>query len=198
MKNLPDLDLENWLQTRNEDLRELKAHELIEMFSNYDDTMMQELAYAAFLAQGPWGIHFNIERGVQRILMDLNLPLFEGKGVSWKLTQLSPVSIWASQDTLERERILMVRAAINYMNNAGKPIPPVAIWYNRLENRYRYVAHDGHHRIYVCWEMGIPVPVVLLEYWLDNPEESIIAKKMMFDELDMLVINMPISEFCTI
>jgi hypothetical protein len=195
VKNIPDLDLDNFTK---EDLQELRAHELIDMFSNYDDTVMQELAYLAFLAQGPWGVDFNIKRGIDRIIIDLNLPLYEGAGVSYKQTSLSPVSIWASQDSLERERIEMVRAAFNYMNNAGKPIPPVAVWYNKLENRYRYIAHDGHHRIYVCNEMGIAVPAILMEYWLDNPEEPLLSKRMLYEKIDTLCIKLPISDFCTI
>jgi hypothetical protein len=118
--------------------------------------------------------------------------------VSFRETEISPHQIWASQDSLEDSRVEMVRAAINYMNNVGKPIPPVAVWYNKYDSHYRYVAHDGHHRIYICAEMGIAVPAVLMEYWLDNPDDPILAKKMMFLQLNCLVVHLPISQFCSI
>lgn len=190
IRNIPDLDLDSFSK---EDIKDLKIPELTQMFSNYDDSLMQELAYLSFLSKCPWGIEFNINRGIQRIIFDLNLPLYEGEGVSWKETQLSPSSIYASQDSVQEDVLNMVRAAFNYMNLCKKPIPPVAVWYNRNDNHHRYVAHDGHHRIIVCHEMGIPVPTILMEYWLDNPEDPILNKRMMFDELDTLCINLPIA-----
>jgi hypothetical protein len=176
-----------------EHLKDFTVRDVKNMFQREKYPMVPELAYLAFLLNGPWGIDFNIERGVQRILMDLRLPLFEGKGISWKETVLNPKKIWATQDSLDFDTLDMVRAGFNYMKKSNKPIPPVSIWKTTSTGSiHNYVAHDGHHRIYVANEMKMPIKAVLMEYWIDNREDSLLAKRLPYQAVNNYCIDLPV------
>lgn len=176
-------------------VKEFSLKELKELFESRDDPMLPELAYMAFLAHGSWGFNFDIERGVKHVKMDLNLPLYEGKGLDYSRRKLNPSKIWASEDSLDYDKVQMVESAIRYMLDRKKPIPPVIVWLIKHRSRYNLVAHDGHHRIYVAYKMKIRIPAVILEYWLDSREDSIIERKIHYTRINMYVKDMPIEKF---
>ena len=177
-------------------LKDFNVVDVKNMFERVQHPMVPELAYLAFLIRGTWGIDFNIQRGVDHILMDLHLPLFEGQGLSWRETILNPKKIWASQDSLDYDIIEMVRAGFKYMLAHNKPLPPVSVWKTTSTGSiHNYVAHDGHHRIFVANEMGIRVNAIMLEYWIDNREESLLAQKIPFQRINTYAIDLPIIKF---
>jgi uncharacterized ParB-like nuclease family protein len=122
--------------------------------------------------------------------------LFEGKGLSYTETLLTPQKIWATQDSLERNRLNMCIAAFEYMLRHKKPIPPVAVWFLKNNGLYTYIAHDGHHRIWACEKLNIKVPTIKMEYWLDNPDNPILIKRLHFQEINKVCVDLPINEFC--
>ena len=172
--------------------------DLTKMFQREKDPMVPEMAYLAFLLKSKWGITFNIERGIKRTLMQLRLPLFEGQGLSWTEKNLNPAKIWASEDSLDYDTIEMVKVAIKYMIKTKKPIPPVVVWLIKTESRYNLVCHDGHHRVYLANRLKLPVPAVLLEYWIDNRDNPILPQKIPYRKINKYVIDLPIEKFVPI
>ncbi|MHA1719314.1 MAG: hypothetical protein ACTSWX_11615 [Promethearchaeota archaeon] len=172
--------------------------DLTKMFQREKDPMVPEMAYLAFLLKSKWGVTFNIERGIKRTLMQLRLPLFEGQGLSWTEKNLNPAKIWASEDSLDYDTIEMVKVAIKYMIKTKKPIPPVVVWLIKTESRYNLVCHDGHHRVYLANKLKLPVPAVLLEYWIDNRDNPILPQKIPYRKINKYVIDLPIEKFVPI
>ncbi|MBD3350550.1 MAG: hypothetical protein GF364_03590 [Candidatus Lokiarchaeota archaeon] len=175
-------------------VKEFNVTQLKKMFEYKDDPMIPELAYLAFLTRSSWGINFNYKRGVERVRIDLNLPLYDGEGLDWKYRRLNPNKIWASEDSLDKDKYEMVKVAMKYMIKTNKIIPPVAVWkiyqpYNSL------VCHDGHHRIYAAHELKIKIPAILMEYWIDNRENPLLEKKIHYNRINMYVKDMPIIKF---
>lgn len=197
MSNLEELIRSGLDHIDSDILKEMKVSIMKEFFQRDDDLLLQEAAYLAFLAQGPWGIDFNFERGVSRIAIDLNLPNAE-VGLSYSECFLNPATIWSTQDVLEQGRIDLVETAFTYMVKYNKKIPPVAVWYLKNNRMYRYVNHDGHHRIAVAHKMKIKIPAIKLEYWIDNPEDPILEKKLHFQEINKLCIDLPVTQFSTL
>jgi hypothetical protein len=178
-----------------EHLKHYNVEDLRKMFLRTDYPMVPELAYFTFLLFSPWGLEFDYKSGVDRIRTDLRLPLFEGDGLSFTHRKLNPVKIWATQDSLDTGRLEMIRTAFEYMLDHKKPIPPVAVWLIKNSSRYNFVAHDGHHRIYVANQMKMKIPTILLEYWIDNRETSLLQQKLHYHQHDMYVKDMPIVKF---
>lgn len=176
-------------------VKEFSLDELKELFETRDDPMLPELAYMAFLAHGSWGFNFDIKRGVKHVKMDLDLPLYEGKGLDYSERKLNPNKIWASEDSLDYDKIEMVKAAMEYMLDRKKPIPPVIVWLIKHRSKYNLVAHDGHHRIFVAHLLKIRIPAVVLEYWLDSREDSILERKIHYARINTYVKDMPIEKF---
>ena len=77
-------------------------------------------------------------------------------------------------------------------DNTNKPNLPPIIWYIPYENRYKYVCHDGHHRIKVFSHLQRRISAVVLEYWIDNREDPLLPKKLHYREIDNLVKDLPI------
>ncbi|UYP48347.1 hypothetical protein NEF87_004632 [Candidatus Lokiarchaeum ossiferum] len=179
-------------QFSREHLKHFTTVDIKKMFLREKVPMVPELAYLSFLMHSAWGVNFDIQRGVDRTLLQLRLPLFEGKGLSWKERRLNPEKIWASEDSLDFDKVEMVTAAIKYMLKTNKPIPPVVVWLIKTESKYNLVQHDGHHRTYVCNKLGIRVPAVVLEYWIDNRENPLLHKRLHYREIDTYVTEMPI------
>lgn len=164
------------------------------MFLRIKDPMVPELAYLSFLQHSMWGVDFNIERGVQKVLLQLHLPLFEGKGLSWKKTYVNPHKVWATEDSLDKDIYAMLDVGIKYMKKTDKPIPPVIIWLIKDDGRYNYVCHDGHHRVKYFAENGGKMPTILLEYWLDNRSNPLLAQKLHYRKIDTRVVDLPIEQ----
>jgi len=175
-----------------EHLKHFTVKDIRKMFFRKKDPMVPEIAYLSFLIHSAWGISFNIERGVERTRMQLRLPLYDGKGLSWKETELNTSKIWASEDSLDYDILEMVKVGIDYMIETNKPIPPVVVWLIKNDGRYNYVCHDGHHRVYAMHQMGKKVPAVLLEYWIDNREQPLLAQKLLYRQIDTYVKDMSI------
>ncbi|MHA1585037.1 MAG: hypothetical protein ACTSVU_09170 [Promethearchaeota archaeon] len=173
-------------------LKEYSISEITHMFSQTLDPKLQEIAYLSFITHSAWGKEFNLHRGISRTLMQLRLPLYKEQGISWKYSQLNPNRIWATEDDLDFDKHQMVKAAINYILESKKPIPPVVVWYLPNENRFKFVCHDGHHRINIFALLGKKIPVVILEYWIDNRENPLLEKKLLYKLYNRLVSDMPI------
>lgn len=185
------IDLTN-LSTNN--LIDFSIQEMEEMFTQLEDPKKRELAYYSYLSNSPWGVNFDIERRVERTNMQLRLPLYNGEGISWSFQNLNPLMIWASEDSLHYQKYTMVKSATKYSINSKKPVLPVIVWYIPSEPLYKYVCHDGHHRIYVHAELKYPVPTIVLEYWIDNRENPVLPQKIHYREIDKLVKDLPIEK----
>ena len=179
----------------NKPLQDFTVKDLTKMFLREEDPMVPELAYFAFLLKSKWGVSFDIERGIRRTLMQLRLPLFEGKGISWTETKMNPAKIWASEDSLDFDTFEMVKVAFEYMIKTQKPIPPVVVWLIKSESRYNLVCHDGHHRIFVANKLKMPIPAIVLEYWIDNRENSLLPQKIPYRKINNYVIDLSIEKF---
>ena len=179
-------------------LQDFTVKDLTKMFLRVEDPMVPELAYLAFLLKSKWGITFDIERGIKRTLMQLRLPLFEGQGLSWNERKMNPAKIWASEDSLDFEKFQMVKVALEYMIKTHKPIPPVVVWLIKTESRYNLVCHDGHHRIHVANELKMPIPAIVLEYWIDNRDNPLLPQKIPYRTINTYVIDLPVEKFVPI
>lgn len=178
----------------DDELKKLPVEILLGMFID-KDLDIQKCAYRAFLTHSSWGSNFNIDRGIKKIIISLNLRLFEGTGLSYKLLKLNPSKIWASEDTLDYNKIQMVEAAMKYMVKNNLRISPVEVWKIKNSSIFNYVCHDGHHRIFIAHKMGIRIPAIILDYWLDNREDSVITKKVHYERIRTYVKDMPIEKF---
>ena len=176
-------------------LQDYNIKDLTKMFLREEDPMVPELAYLAFLLKSKWGVSFDIERGIRRTLMQLRLPLFEGKGLGWAEKKMNPAKIWASEDSLDYDQFKMVKVALEYMIKTQKPIPPAVIWLIKTESRYNLVCHDGHHRISVANKLKMTIPAVVLEYWIDNRENPILPQKIPYRKINTYTIDLPIEKF---
>ena len=176
-------------------LQDFTVKDLTKMFLREEDPMVPELAYLAFLLKSKWGVSFDIERGIKRTLMQLRLPLFEGKGLSWTKKNMNPAKIWGSEDSLDYDTFEMVKVAFKYMIKTQKPIPPVVVWLIKTESRYNLVCHDGHHRISVANELKMMIPAIVLEYWIDNRENPILPQKIPYRKINTYTIDLPIEKF---
>ncbi len=179
----------------NEELKDFTVIDIKNMFQREQAPMVPELAYLAFLIHSSWGVDFNIERGVERTLMQLRLPLYENQGISWEEKIINPEKIWATEDSLDKDKLDMVEAATRYMLRNEKPLPPVVVWLIKNSSRYNLVCHDGHHRIYIAYKLGIQIPAVVMEYWIDNREDPLLRKKLPYEKIDMYVPAMPVVKF---
>jgi hypothetical protein len=176
-----------------EELKHYSVNDIRKMFlRGKKHPMVSELAYLSFLINNNWGLNFDFEHGVQRILMQLRLPLFEGEGLSWKLKHLNPDRIWATEDSLDYDKLEMIKVALDYMEREQKPIPPIAVWLIKNEGRFNYVCHDGHHRLFLYAHKQKRIPVVEMEYWIDNRENPLLAQRLPYKKFDMLVSKMQI------
>ncbi len=175
-----------------EHLKHFTTVDIKNMFQREKDPMVPELAYLSFLQHSAWGVNFDIQHGVDRTLMQLRLPLFEGKGLSWKEKKINPDKIWASEDSLDLDKVEMVTAAVTYMQKYNKPMPPVVVWLIKTESKYNLVQHDGHHRSYVYHKLGLRVPSIVLEYWIDNRENPLLHKRLHYRQIETYVKDMPI------
>ncbi len=180
-----------------EELKHYSVNDIRKMFLRTKHPMVPELAYLSFLINNNWGLNFDFEHGVQRILMQLRLPLFEGgegpsEGLSWKLKNLNPDRIWATEDSLDYDKLEMIKVALDYMERERKPIPPIAVWLIKNEGRFNYVCHDGHHRLFLYAQKQKRIPVVEMEYWIDNRENPLLAQRLPYKKFDMLVREMQI------
>lgn len=185
------LDINN---TKFDISTDYSIQEMEEMFSQKQDLKKREIAYFSYISHSPWGINFDIDRRVKRTNMQLRLPLYNGEGISWSFRKLNPLRIWASQDTLDYRKYSMVKSAIEYSLETKKPLLPVIIWHIAHEPLYKYVCHDGHHRIFVHAELKIPLPAIILEYWIDNWEDPLLPKKIHYREIDKLIKDLPIEK----
>ena len=175
-----------------EHMKHFTINDIRKMFLREKDPMVPELAYLSFIQHSMWGVDFNIERGIKKVIMQLQLPLFEGTGLSWKQTYVNPNLVWANEDTLDYDTYEMLKAAIPYIQKTNKPIPPVIIWLIKDDGRYNYVCHDGHHRVRYFAEYGGCMPTILLEYWIDNRESPLLARKLPYMKIDTHVKDLPI------
>lgn len=174
-------------------LKYFSVIEVRKMFLRTQAPMVPELAYLSFIQHSTWGMTFNIEHGIQRILMQLRLPLFEGKGLSWREMLLNPNKIWATEDSLDEDILSMVRVGVNYMDLHNKPMPPIAVWLIRNEGRYNWVCHDGHHRIYLfANELKRKIPAVVMEYWIDNQENPLLSQKLHYRQINKCVKDLDV------
>ncbi len=176
----------------SEHLKHFSVTDIRKMFLRTNKPMVPELAYLSFLQHSMWGVGFDIERGIQKVMIQLNLPLFEGTGLSWKQTYVNPHKVWATEDSLDLDIYQMIETGINYMHRTKKPIPPVIIWLIKDDGRYNYVCHDGHHRIKYYAQRGGRMPAVVLEYWIDNRENPLLAQKLHYQKIDTRVVDLPI------
>ena len=176
-------------------LQDFTVKDLTKMFLRENDPMVPELAYLAILLKSKWGVLFDIERGIKRTLMQLRLPLFEGKGLSWTERKMNPAKIWGSEDSLDSDTYEMVKVAFKYMIKTQKPIPPVVVWLIKTESRYNLVCHDGHHRISVANELKMKIPAIVLEYWIDNRENPILPQKIPYRKINTYTIDLPVEKF---
>ncbi len=179
-------------------LQDFTVKDLTKMFLKVEDPKVLELAYLAFLLKSKWGVIFDIERGIKRTLMQLRLPLFEGKGLNWTEREMNPAKIWASEDSLDFEKFQMVKVALDYMIKSHKPIPPVVVWLIKTESRYNLVCHDGHHRISVANKLKMTIPAIVLEYWIENRDNPILPQKIPYRKINNYVIDLPIEKFVPI
>ncbi len=175
--------------------------EIKNLFTNRLDQESLDFAYLSFISNSPWGKNFDFERGIGRVLLQLRLPLYKGKGISWSSKMVNPEKIWASEDTLDYDKVEMVKAATSYMMESEKPMPPVLIWLIKTESKYNLVCHDGHHRVYVYNSLKQNIPAIIMEYWIDNREDPILPKKLHYHKINQYVKNMPVverdfSEYC--
>lgn len=175
-----------------ESMKHFTVNDIRKMFLREKDPMVPEMAYFSFLQHSTWGLNFDIERGIRKVLMQLQLPLYEGTGLSWKRTYLNPKAVWATEDSLDYDTYEMLKAGLPYMIKTNKPIPPVIVWLIKEDSRYNYVCHDGHHRVRYYAEYGGRMPTVLLEYWIDNRENPILARKLPYMKIDTYVKDLPI------
>ena len=175
-----------------EHLKHFSVRDIRKMFLRTAKPMVPELAYLSFLQHSMWGVEFDFERGIEKVMLQLNLPLFEGTGLSWKHTYVNPHKIWATEDSLDLDIYQMIETGIQYMDNTKKPVPPVIIWLIKDDGRYNYVCHDGHHRIRYFAQRVDRMPAVVLEYWIDNRANPLLAQKLHYQKIDTHVIDLPI------
>ncbi|MCF2140929.1 MAG: hypothetical protein K9W44_12805 [Candidatus Lokiarchaeota archaeon] len=175
-----------------EHLKHFSLSDIRKMFLRVKDPMVPELAYLSFLQHSMWGVEFDIERGIQKVLMQLRLPLFNGQGLSWRQTFINPHMVWATEDSLDYDTYEMLKAGIPYMIQTQKPIPPVIVWLIKDDSRYNYVCHDGHHRVKYFAQYGGKMPTILVEYWIDNRDSPLLSKKLPYMKIDKYVKDLPI------
>jgi hypothetical protein len=175
-----------------EHLKHFTVRDIRKMFLRRKDPMVPEMAYLSFLQHSLWGVDFNIPRGIEKIKIQLQLPLYEGKGLSWKSIRLNPNKIWATEDSLDRDIYRMIEEGVAYMGETRKPIPPVVVWLIKDDGRYNYVCHDGHHRVKYYAMHHRRVPAILLEYWIDNRDNPLLAQKLKYRQIDTYVKDLEI------
>lgn len=103
---------------------------------------------------------------------------------------LSPGSLWASQSRLEQEKLLMVDAAHEYIEEKGEEFPPIIVWDLFQEKKIRFIVHDGHHRSWFFNDKKSKVNAVILQ-----PIENYkIVEKCLNQafQIRRLAINLPI------
>jgi len=190
-----EIDFRKLHNITKQQLQEITQDQLIIMFQS-NDSVIREIAYLSFLSNSTWGINFDINSGVKKIIMDLNLPLYNGVGLDISQRKLNPKLIWSSEDSLDKNKLSMIIEAFKYMIKYNKPIPPIAVWLIR-DAAQQFIAHDGHHRIYAANKLGIDIPAVILEYWIDNRERPLLERKIPYIKINKKVIDLPIEEFST-
>ena len=99
----------------SEHLKHFSVIDIRKMFLRTNKPMVPELAYLSFLQHSMWGVGFDFERGIQKVMIQLNLPLFEGTGLSWKQTYVNPHKVWATEDSLDLDIYQMIETGIEYM-----------------------------------------------------------------------------------
>lgn len=129
------------------------------LLSNNPDE--RERGYIAFLGRTHW-----VEGNTTANLCKLASIQFQLNPDHIKILppkSMNPDVLWASQVRLEKEKLLMVDAAHDYIESLGKDFPPIIIWDLFQEKRIRYIIHDGHHRTWYFKNNNKKVEAVVLQ-----------------------------------
>jgi hypothetical protein len=119
-----------------------------------------------------------------------------GEEVFTELMDLEPGQIYASQDSLEKDKFPMMDAFIAYVNSRPpddleQKFPPIVVW-SFFDENLKYIVHDGHHRVHYAYTHGWRINCVVLTP-LIRIERVKQALRMAFD-IRTLVKDLPIAE----
>ncbi|HSA14512.1 MAG TPA: hypothetical protein P5346_07180 [Spirochaetota bacterium] len=172
------------IQSMNQQKSPAEITELL----NAPDKETRALGYEYFLGRTHW-LEGSTPDDLKRLACML-LFLDPEKVLANPPAHLSPERLWASQTSLEKDKMTMVEAAHRYVTETGGLLPPVIVW-DFFKNRLtRFVVHDGHHRCQFCHLMQLPVTAVVLEP-LGNYEEAEIKMSEAF-RIKTRVVSLPV------
>ncbi|MBI9058869.1 MAG: hypothetical protein JEZ01_13980 [Labilibaculum sp.] len=126
-----------------------------------DNFEERERGYQAFLGRTHW-----VEGNTTANLCNLACFQFRLNPKHVKVNpprMFSPALLWASQTQLEQEKINMVYAAHDYIEEKGEEFPPIIVWDLFQEKKVRFIVHDGHHRSWYFHEQNKPIEVAVLK-----------------------------------
>ncbi len=147
-----------------------------------------ELGYQSFLGRTHWLKGYTCE-DLKKVVC-VQLGMISSNIIANPPKYINPNALWASQETLEAEKIDMVDAAHDYFQKIDKHFPPIVVWNFFDSQRIRYVVHDGHHRAYFYHKLNRKIKAVILEPIGDYATAE--EKLSLAFKLRLRVIDLPI------
>jgi hypothetical protein len=119
----------------------------------------QKRGYDAFLLSTHWTEGQTVEN-----LRDLVCKQFHLNTGDVKVTYMAvePAMCFASQDTLQADKMRMVEAAYAYLQKNNLKMPPPVIW-RMFDEDLKYIVHDGHHRVYFAFHYRYRLKCAVLD-----------------------------------
>lgn len=119
----------------------------------------QKRGYELFLQ----GTHWTEGRTIED-LRDLTCKQFHLNTGDIKVTMMAvePAMVYASQDALQADKLRMVESAYAYMQKLNLKMPPPVVW-RMFDEDLKYIAHDGHHRLYFSFHYRYRLKCAVLD-----------------------------------
>jgi len=174
------------------DMEEFRPREITKMLNSTDPAIQQQ-GYYFFRRHSHWLPEYSIENLKKVVCRDFNL---SSDSIFASFEEIEPARIFASQDSLEQDKIPMVQLFFEYVkknpDDLGGKLPPPIVWKFFDEPEMNYIVHDGHHRIYFAYKNHQKIKCAIIEP-MGNVER--IKKMLHFAfNLNKRVINLPIQE----
>ncbi|MHA1719315.1 MAG: hypothetical protein ACTSWX_11620 [Promethearchaeota archaeon] len=133
--------------------------EIIKLLNSINDNE-KILGYKSFLNRTHW---FSAQTPEALKNFACNQMQVNPRYVLATFKRIEPAFLWASQDSLESEKLKMVEAAYNYVIKIKEEIPPIIVWNFFDSQKIRLIVHDGHHRSFFFYRFHKKVNAVILE-----------------------------------
>lgn len=174
------------------DMEEFRPREITKMLTS-KDLSIQQRGYYFFRRHSHWLPGSTIENLKDVVCRDFKL---SPETIYTSFEVIEPARIYASQDSLENDKIPMVDAFYEYIcknpDDLMGEMPPPIVWKFFDEPELGYIVHDGHHRIQFAYKKQMKIKCAVFE-----PMQNIERIKKMLHlafELKRRVINLPIEE----